>query len=88
MSLEIALPRHIEQHLQTEWGSEFPRRAVEALAIEGYRTGALSLGEVAEMLNFSINQADGFLKERGIFTIENLQEIDADTETLEELLTQ
>lgn len=86
MSLEIALPSHIEQHLQTEWGNEFPRRAAEALAIKGYRTGALSLGEVAEMLDFSINQADGILKERGIFAIENLEEIEADTKTLEELL--
>lgn len=86
MSLEIALPIHIEQHLQTEWGSEFPRRAAEALAIEGYRTGALSLGEVAEMLNFSINEADGFLKERGIFAIGNLEEIEADSRILEELL--
>ena len=86
MPLEIALPQHIEQHLQTEWGNEFPRRAAEALAIEGYRTGALSLGEVAEILNLSINEADGFLKERGIFAIESLEEIEADNETLEELL--
>ena len=61
-------------------------KAAEALAIKGYRTGALSLGEVAEMLDFSINQADGILKERGIFAIENLEEIEADTKTLEELL--
>ncbi len=86
MSLEIALPQHIEQHLQTEWGNEFPRRAAEALAIEGYRTGVLSLGEVAEMLSLAINEADGFLKVRGIFAIDNLEEIEADTETLEELL--
>ena len=86
MSLEIALPIHIEQHLQTEWGNELPRRAAEALAIEGYRTGALSLGEVAEMLNLSINEADGFLKERGVFAIENLEEIEADSRILEELL--
>jgi len=86
MSLEIELPRHIEQHLQTEWGNELPRRAAEALAIEGYRTGALSLGEVAEMLNLSINETDGFLKERGVFAIENLEEIEADSRILEELL--
>lgn len=86
MSLEIALPQHIEQHLQTEWGNEFPRRAAEALAIEGYRTGALSLGEVAEMLNLSINEADGFLKERDVFAVENIEEIEADTAILEELL--
>ena len=76
MSLEIALPRHIEQHLQSEWGKEFPRRATEALAIEGYRTGALSLGEFAEMLGFSINEADGFLKKRGVLAFENLEEIE------------
>ena len=86
MSLEIALPSHIEQHLQTEWGNDFPRRAVEALAVEGYRTGVLSLGEVTEMLVFSINEADGFLKERGIFAIENLAELEADSKTLEKLL--
>ncbi|MGI9035374.1 MAG: UPF0175 family protein [Pyrinomonadaceae bacterium] len=86
MSLKIALPIHIEQHLQIEWGEEFPRRAAEALAIEGYRKGVLSLGEVAEMLDFSINEADGFLKERGIFAIENLEKIKADGKKLEELL--
>jgi len=56
------------------------------LAIEGYRTGALSLGEVAEMLNLSINEADGLLKERGFFAIENLEEIEADSATLDEIL--
>ena len=86
MSLKINLPIHIEQHLQTEWGNELPRRAAEALAIEGYRTGALSLGEVAEMLNLSINETDGFLKERDIFAIENLEEIEADSRILEEFL--
>lgn len=86
MSLEIALPNHIEQHLQNEWGNDLPRRAVEALAVEGYRTGALSLGEVAEMLDLSINDADGFLKERSIFAVENIEEIEADGQTLEEIL--
>ena len=86
MSLEIALPSHIEQHLQTEWGNDLPRRAVEALAAEGYRTGVLSLGEVAEMLDLSINDADGFLKERGIFAFEDIEGIEADSRRLEELL--
>jgi predicted HTH domain antitoxin len=88
MSLEIAIPSHIEKHLQSEWGNELPRRAAEAVAIEGYRSGALSLGEVAEMLSLSINEADGFLKERGIFAIENIDEVEADNRTLEELLTE
>jgi predicted HTH domain antitoxin len=78
---------HIEKHLQSEWGNELPRRAAEALAIEGYRSGALSLGEVAEMLSLSIDEADGFLKERNIFVIENLEEIETDNRVLKNLLT-
>jgi len=39
------------------------------------------------MLNLSINEVNGFLKERGIFAIGNLEEIEPDRETLEELLT-
>ena len=38
------------------------------------------------MLNLSINEADGFLKEREIFAIENLEEIEADGKTLKEFL--
>jgi predicted HTH domain antitoxin len=86
MSLEIAIPSHIEKHLETEWGTELPRRAVEAVAVEGYRSGALSLGEVAEMLSVSIDEADGFLKERRILLDEDIEEIEADNRTLEELL--
>ena len=38
------------------------------------------------MLNLSIKEADGFLKERGFFAIENLEEIEADSATLDEIL--
>lgn len=34
----------------------------EALALEGYRTGALSTGQVAEMLGISIDETKGFLR--------------------------
>jgi predicted HTH domain antitoxin len=47
---------------------------------------ALSLGEVAEKFNLPINDANGFLKERGIFAFEDIEETEADTQTLEELL--
>ena len=59
-----------------------------SVAIEGYRTGALSLGEVAEMLNLFINEADGFLKERGIFAVESLEEVEANTKTLEKIFAE
>ena len=86
MSVTITLPHRIQQHLELGWGDALPRKAKEALAVEGYRSGVLSIGEVAEMLGSSVNDADGFLKERGLMAIESLDEIDADTAALEQLL--
>ena len=86
MSVTITLPNNIQRHLELGWGDALPRKAKEALAIEGYRSGVLSVGEVAEMLGLSINDADGFLKERDIMAIENLDEINVDNAILEDLL--
>lgn len=44
MAITIALPESIERQLQQEWG-DLDRKALEALAIEGYRTEALSGGK-------------------------------------------
>ncbi len=44
----------------------FSQTAKEALAIELYREGKLSLGQVAEMLGLSVYQADGLLKQHGV----------------------
>ena len=65
-----------------------PRKVLEAIAIEGYRCGDFSLGEVAEILELSINDADGFLKQRGVYAMRDLSEIDADSAALEELLNE
>ena len=87
MSLTITLPSSIERHLEMGWGDSLPRKATEALAMEGYRSGILSTGEIAEMLGTSVNEADGFLKERGLLIFESLEEIDLDSAKLEEILT-
>ncbi|HEY2867378.1 MAG TPA: UPF0175 family protein [Pyrinomonadaceae bacterium] len=87
MSVTISLPTRIQQNLESGWGDNLPRKAKEALAVEGYRSGLLSLGEVAEMLDLSVNEADGFLKERGLAALESIDEINVDTAALEELLS-
>ena len=86
-TLTIALPNRIYQHLQAELGANLERKAQEALAVEGYRSGILSLGEVAEMLNLSINATDGFLKERGISSLLTSEDVKADTDALLKLLS-
>jgi hypothetical protein len=43
MAVSIDLPEDIEEMLEKQWGN-LPRHALEALAIEGYRTGVLTAG--------------------------------------------
>jgi predicted HTH domain antitoxin len=62
------------------------REALESLAVEGYRSGALSHYQAAQLLGLSRLEFDGFLKERGIrdhaYGIEDLLE---DQKTLDAL---
>ena len=75
MALKIILPSNIEEQLKNEWGEHLSRKAAEALAAEGYRSGVLSDGEVGKMLELSISETDEFLKAYGLFAFEN-QEIE------------
>jgi predicted HTH domain antitoxin len=86
-TLTIDLPNRIYRHLQIELGDNLERKAQEALAVEGYRSGILSLGEIAEMLNLSINDADGFLKEKGIESLITRDDVKNDTDALLKLIS-
>lgn len=85
-SISIALPNRVYRHLKSEFGAQLERKTQEALAIEGYRLGILSLGEVAEMLDLTINDADGFLKQRNIESLLTSDDVKTDTEALLKLL--
>ena len=85
-SISIALPNRVYRHLKSELGTQLERKTQEALAIEGYRLGILSLGEVAEMLDLTINDADGFLKQRNIESLMTGEDVKNDTEELLKLL--
>lgn len=85
MSVTINLPEEIEHHLESEWGN-LPRRALEALAIEGYRSRALSAGQVAEMLGLSLWETEMLLKQRGIELEYGVEDLKQDIETNERAL--
>ena len=62
------------------------REALESLAIEGYRSGALSHFEAAQLLGLSRLEFDGFLKERSIFEFAySVEDLEQDRKTFEEL---
>ena len=43
-------------------GPEGPRRALEMIALDGYRSVVLSQGQVGELLGMSFHQTEEFLK--------------------------
>ncbi|OLE56063.1 MAG: hypothetical protein AUG51_00075 [Acidobacteria bacterium 13_1_20CM_3_53_8] len=86
MSVTIELPEEIEQQLKTEW-SNLPRRALEVLALEGYRSGALTLEQLRRMLGFQTRmEADAFLKQHGVYLEYSVENLERDRETLERIL--
>lgn len=67
MNLAIELPEDIAQRLQTRWG-DLSRAAREAIAIEGYRSGALSQAEAQRLLGLPSRwETDALLKRAGVF---------------------
>ena len=60
----LHIPKGIEAQLEAAFGHDLAKAALEALAIEGYRTERLSLGQVAELLSVSTAEADQFLQDR------------------------
>lgn len=85
MTIQLDLPDRVEQALTREWG-DLPRAAKEALAIESYRTGRMSLGLLAEMLGMGVVEADRWLADRGVRLNYAAKDLVADCDTLREVL--
>jgi hypothetical protein len=75
MTVKIDLPDDIEESLEKRWG-DLPRHALEALAIEGYRTRALSRSQVQRMLGLETRaEVDEFMNRAGVpfdYTLDGL----------------
>ncbi len=67
MDVSIPLPERIAQRLQASW-KDVPARMLQAIAIEGYRSGALTEYEVQQMLELPSRWAvEEFLKQSRAF---------------------
>lgn len=62
MLLSVELPDPIAKQLHLD-GEQGGRRALEILALDGYRSGELSRGQVSELLGQSFHETEAFLKE-------------------------
>ena len=87
MQLTLELPEDIAQRLASSW-EDLPRAALESLALEAYRSQALTAAELGKLLGFETHmQVDAFLKEHEVydFTVANFEQplSDRDIEVLE-----
>ena len=80
MQITVQLADDLAQHANPG------REALEALAIEGYRAGALSHFEASQLLELTQFEFDGFLKERHIYDhAYGVEDFEQDREALRQL---
>jgi Uncharacterised protein family (UPF0175) len=66
MQVNIELPEDVSRALQERWG-DVSRRTLEAIALEGYRSGALTESHVRRLLGFETRmEVHAFLKQAGV----------------------
>jgi hypothetical protein len=67
MQITLELPEDIAHGLESKW-KDLPLAALENLALEAYRSRALTVAQLRRLLGFETRmQADAFLKEHEIY---------------------
>jgi hypothetical protein len=84
MQITIELPEDIIVRLGSKW-KDLPRGALESLALESYRSHALTAAQLRRLLAFETRMhVDAFLKEHEIFDY-SAADFEQDRETLRQL---
>jgi len=86
MQVLLEIPDDLNQWM-TQDGKSAARAALEALAIEAYRSGAFSGPETRRILGFGTQyELDGFLKDHGVEEgAYDLEDLEHDRQVLERL---
>lgn len=84
MNVALNLPEDIANRLQASW-HDLSRGMLEAIALEGYRSDALTRDQVARLLGLSFWEVEAFLKARGAYLPYTDEDLDQDRQTLDQL---
>lgn len=85
MRITLELPDDVAEGLATD-KRDLPRAALEAIALEGYRSGTLSQAQVRRLLGYETSaEVDGFFKQHGVWLEYTLDDLKRDHETLRRL---
>ena len=80
MTIPLNIPDDIARQL-TAGGADLARAALEALALEGYRSGKLTEAQVRRLLGYQTRmEVDGFLKAHNIFLEYIVEDLEREAE--------
>ena len=86
MQIAITLPDPVAEQLRDWSGQDLPRHILEMVALEGYRSGALSAYQTQQMLGYETeDDLFGFFKRHGVPLRYTLDHLRRDRETHERL---
>jgi predicted HTH domain antitoxin len=86
MQVTLEIPDEMADWLASQ-GQNLSRAAVEAIAIEGYRSGELTTSQTRRLLGFETRyELDGFLKARNVWEhAYSLEDLEKDRQTWQRL---
>ena len=87
MTVSFNIPEQAKETLQQAFGENLGCAAIEALAIEGYRSGKLSNYEVQTLLGLEDRwHTQSWLGQHGVNENYTLEDLEADRQTLDRVL--
>ena len=86
MQVTVEIPEEVAKRLMP-LGKDLARATLEAVAIEGYRSGALTAQQTRRLLGFETRyELDGFLKEHNVWEhAYGLEDLAHDRQALQQL---
>ena len=85
MELTVQIPDDLARSMSASAG-DLSRRALEALALEEFKSGHITKPELRRLLGFGTRfRLDGFLKAHDVYEDYTMEDFDQDRETLKQL---
>ena len=85
MDLTVQIPDDLASRMNAS-GGDLSRRALEALALEEFKSGHITKPELRRLLGFGTRyQLDGFLKSHEVYEDYTLEDFDQDRDALKQL---
>ena len=85
MELTVQIPDELASRMSAS-GAALSRRALEALALEEFKSGRITKPELRRLLGFGTRyRLDGFLKAHGVYEDYTMEDFERDRDALKQL---